>query len=255
MPESTLTSPAPTARRHAVPGYRREVTSASNRAVDRGIPHDRAEGHVRAPDGRPRVVNGEPADADIIVHSRTEPERFAAVFDRHYVAIHRFLWTRVGRRAEDLTAEAFKIAFQRRHDYDPRFPSARPWLFGIASRLAKQQHRDEAKADEVVERMASKPEDVSDVGPEQRLDELAPSSPVAASLQQLPARDREPLLLHVWDDLSYDEVARVLDVPVGTVRSRIHRARRELQERLTSGDEGDTPTEGDAPAGGGATHG
>ncbi len=265
MLEPTRTTTTPTGQRRPLPGYRRNVTSASVRAVDTRLERDRPERHVRAPDGRPRVVEGDPADADIIVHSRTEPERFATVFDRHYDAIHRFLWTRVGRRAEDLAAEVFKIAFQRRDDYDPRFPSARPWLFGIAARLAKQQHRDEAKAHEVVERMGSRPEDVSDVGPEQRLDELAPSSPVAASLLELPARDRQPLLLHVWEDLSYEEVAHVLDVPLGTVRSRIHRARRDLRARLTPGGGGTTPADADrrtaaadahdAPAEGGPSHG
>lgn len=193
------------------------------------------------------MVDGAPSDADIIAGSRTEPGRFAAVFDRHYDAIHRFLWTRVGRRAEDLTSEVFKVAFQQRDRYDPSFPSAKPWLFGIAARLAKQQHREEAKADEIVERIGS--QDTSDISPEERLDELAPSSPVAAALMQLPARDREPLLLHVWDDLTYEEVAEVLDVPLGTVRSRIHRARGDLRSRLTPGDDHDAPAEG------GATHG
>lgn len=273
MPESTLTSPTPTDERWATPRYRRGVTSASDRTVDTGLARDVPERHVTAPDGRLRVVDGDLTDADIITRSRTEPERFATVFDRHYDVIHRFLWTRVGRRAEELTAEVFKVAFQGRDRYDPSFPSARPWLFGIASRLAKQAHREEAKADEVVERMGSQPEDASDIGPEQHLDELAPSSPVAASLMQLPARDREPLLLHVWDDLSYEEVARTLDVPIGTVRSRIHRARAELRARLTPSGDHAPPTDADdrtaverdhvsatesdhdAPAEGGATHG
>lgn len=209
------------------------------------------------------MVDGAPTDADIIARSRTEPGRFATVFDRHYDAIHRFLWTRVGRRAEDLTSEVFKVAFQQRDRYDPSFPSAKPWLFGIAARLAKQQHREEAKADEIVERIGT--QETSDISPEERLDELAPSSPVAAALMQLPARDREPLLLHVWDDLSYEEVARVLDVPLGTVRSRIHRARGDLRSWLTPGDDHDPQgradhdlhegDDHDAPAEGGATHG
>ena len=210
------------------------------------------------------MVDGAPTDADIIARARSEPGRFATVFDRHYDAIHRFLWTRVGRRAEDLTSEVFKVAFQQRDRYDTSFPSAKPWLFGIAARLAKQQHREEAKADEIVERIGT--EGASDISPEQRLDELAPSSPVATALMRLPARDREPLLLHVWDDLSYEEVAQVLDVPLGTVRSRIHRARRDLRSWLTPGDDHlDPPTRADrelrdgrdhdAPTEGGATHG
>lgn len=191
----------------------------------------------------------DPTDADIIVGSWEDPARFAAIFDRHYDAIHRFLSTRVGRRAEDLTSEVFKIALQQRDRYDPDYPSAKPWLFGIASRLAKQQHRREAQTQEVASRMGPESGDATQASPEQRLHELAPSSPVADALMQLPARDREPLLLHVWDDLSYEDVARAIDVPIGTVRSRIHRARRDLRTQLTP--EGDR----DEPAQGGMTHG
>ena len=198
-----------------------------------------------------------PTDAELIAASATDPPRFAAVFDRHYDAIHRFLSTRVGPRAEDVAAEVFKVAFQQRDRYDPSFPSARPWLFGIAARLAKQQHREEARSDEVASRLGSEPTHSQDPGPE-RLAELAPSSPVARAVLEVPPRDRDPLLLHAWDDLSYEEVAHVLDVPLGTVRSRIHRARQQLRSRLT--DEPDDPDEPDEPdvegrATGGATHG
>ena len=65
---------------------------------------------------------------------------------------------------------------------------------------------------------------------------LAPSTPVASALMELEERDPDPLLLHVWDGLSYEEIARVLDVPIGTVRSRMHRARTKLRKRLKEGD-------------------
>ncbi len=189
------------------------------------------------------MVDDHPTDAELIAAARSDPPRFAAVFDRHYDAIHRFLSTRVGPRAEDVTAEVFKVAFQQRDRYDPSFPSARPWLFGVAARLAKQQHREEARTDELVSRMGSEPRHGDDPGPE-RLAELAPSSPVAAAVLQLPPRDREPLLLHAWDDLSYEEVAHALDVPLGTVRSRIHRARQHLRSRLTTEPGEATETDG-----------
>lgn len=209
-------------------------------------PRIRAEGRHGVSNG---VSNSDPTDAEIIVRSLDQPARFATVFDRHYDAIHRYLWTRVGRRAEDVTSEVFKVAFQQRERYDPSFPSARPWLFGIAARLAKQQHRHEARNQELVDRIGSNPADADPASPEERLHALAPSSPVADALMQLPARDREPLLLHVWDDLPYEEVARALDVPLGTVRSRIHRAREELRSRLTPEGGHDEPAQGGAPHG------
>ena len=227
-------------------GYRREASAVPDRSPVRALDPPTVTG----PEGRPGVNDGEPTDADIIVRSWGDPARFATVFDRHYDAIHRFLWTRVGRRAEDVTSEVFRIAFQQRDRYDPDYPSAKPWLFGIASRLAKQQHRQEARADEVASRLGSASTDVVQASPEQRLHEAAPSSRVADALMRLPARDREPLLLHVWDDLSYEDVARALDVPLGTVRSRIHRARRSLRAHLTPRRDRVEPSPG-----GGADHG
>lgn len=75
---------------------------------------------------------------------------------------------------------------------------------------------------------------------------------------RLPSRDREPLLLHVWDDLSYEEVAPTLDIPLGTVRSRVHRARAWLHTRLSPDGERDEPAQDgghDEAAQGGARHG
>lgn len=177
------------------------------------------------------------SDAELIARSREAPSAFAAIFDRHYDAIRRFLWSRVGDRADDLAAETFRIAFERRFDYDLEYRSARPWLFGIAARLAKQRYRERTRVERLRARLAVHASDrdaVSD--PEQRLHALAPSTPVASALMELEERDRDPLLLHVWDELSYEEIARVLDVPIGTVRSRIHRARATLRERLSAGD-------------------
>ena len=182
------------------------------------------------------MADGQATDADLITRSRREPAAFATVFDRHYDAVHRLLWSRIGDRAEDLTAEVFRIAFQQRERYDPAYASARPWLFGIANRLIKQEYRQWARGDDLAARAGADPTYGPEASPEQRLSELAPSSPVADALMRLPARDREPLLLHVWGELRYDEVAHALDVPVGTVRSRIHRARQALRAEL-SGDE------------------
>ena len=54
-----------------------------------------------------------------------------------------------------------------------------------------------------------------------------------AAAATLPEADRETLLLFVWEDLSYEEIATALDIPIGTVRSRLHRARTKVREQLT----------------------
>jgi RNA polymerase sigma factor (sigma-70 family) len=65
---------------------------------------------------------------------------------------------------------------------------------------------------------------------------------VVDALANLPEAEREAVLLYVWEDLSYDEIATAQDVPVGTVRSRLNRARRRTRERIDDdGQEGDDP--------------
>jgi RNA polymerase sigma factor (sigma-70 family) len=212
-------------------GYRGQ-RAGTMRAASSGSPTRTARPETASPPRDGGVVrDGERTDAAIIARSQDDPEVFATVFDRHYDAIHRFLWGRVGRDAEDLTAEVFRIAFERRGDYDTAYPSAKPWLFGIASRLAKESHRARARTDEVRTRLDREAR-TGVAGPEQHLTELAPDAALAAALEEVEERDREPLLLHAWADLSYEQVAAALDIPLGTVRSRIHRARHDLRDRL-----------------------
>lgn len=173
-----------------------------------------------------------PTDAEVVVASLDRPAEFATIFDRHHEAIHRFLWSRVGDAADDVAAEVFRVAFERREAYDPSYSSAKPWLFGIAANLARQHHRRTARRRDVHERLVAEDRPESHPGPEQRLARLAATEPVAEAILDLPDRDREPLLLFAWADLTYDEIAQAMDVPVGTVRSRIHRARSQVRARL-----------------------
>lgn len=175
-----------------------------------------------------------PSDAQVLAASIDRPADFATIFDRHHEAIHRYLWTRASEAADDLAAEVFRIAFERRRDFDTTYRSAKPWLFGIAANLAREHHRTIARRRQTEDRLAIAEGDGAVPDPEGRLADLAATEPVAAAILELPERDREPLLLYAWADLAYDEVAAALDVPVGTVRSRIHRARGRVRESLES---------------------
>src|SRR5882757_9105072 len=85
-------------------------------------------------------------DAAVIARSRTEPERFAVVFDRHAPAIHRYLARRLGAdTADDLLGETFLTAFRRRASFDTAYANALPWLYGIATRLVAQHRREAAR--------------------------------------------------------------------------------------------------------------
>ncbi|MEV3921254.1 RNA polymerase sigma factor [Actinomadura coerulea] len=91
------------------------------------------------------AADDDPTDASLIAASRTEPERFAGLFRRHAPEIMRYATRRLGRdAAEDVVAETFLIAFDRRHRYDAARPDARPWLYGIATNLIRR-HRSRSR--------------------------------------------------------------------------------------------------------------
>jgi RNA polymerase sigma factor (sigma-70 family) len=153
--------------------------------------------------------------------------RFHAVVDRHFEAVAAFLTRRVGPDvAQDLAQETFVTAFKRRERFDASYDSARPWLLGIATRAVAGHRREERRQLELYRRAAAQP----GVPHAEHPPPLDPK--LVDGLKALARRDRDALLLHVWGELSYEETAAALDVPVGTVRSRINRARRKLSDHL-----------------------
>jgi RNA polymerase sigma factor (sigma-70 family) len=161
-------------------------------------------------------------DAAAIARSLEDPRAFVAVFDRHYGAVHGFAGRRAGPDlADEIAAETFTRAFDRRRTYDTTYPDARPWLLAIASNLLRRHWRSERRHLEAWARaQAGRP--ASEAVPEGVADELV------AALDGLAPPDREALLLYAWGELSYEEVARAMGCPLGTVRSRIARARSRL---------------------------
>jgi RNA polymerase sigma-70 factor (ECF subfamily) len=162
----------------------------------------------------------EPTDADAIAASVDHPAAFDTVFERHVAVVHAFAQRRIGLDlAEDITAETFARAFAARSRFDRAQPSARPWLLGIASNVMRRHWRTERR------RLAAYAKALNDDRPGGPPTE---ETAALAALARLPLRQREVVLLHAWGDLSYEEIARALDVPIGTVRSRLARARRSL---------------------------
>ncbi|MGK5739245.1 RNA polymerase sigma factor [Micromonospora sp. URMC 103] len=177
-------------------------------------------------------------DAEIIARMHGDPEMFAVVFDRYYPDVHGYVSRRLGRDvADDVAAETFLVAFDGWRRYDVRQPSARPWLFGIASNLIAGHQRAEARRYRALARMDQTTTDPDSAdGPADRvagrLDAQAVRARLAAALAGIAPSDREVLLLVAWADLSCEEVARALEIPAGTVRSRLHRARTRLRAAL-----------------------
>jgi RNA polymerase sigma-70 factor (ECF subfamily) len=192
--------------------------------------------------GKDSVVDDRPTDADLIAASLTDTARFALIFDRHYDAIHRYLARRLGGGwAEDLTATVFLKAFESRRRFRPSASSAVPWLYGIASNVLRRHARTELRRLRAFGRLArGEPVELDTGAIADRADAASAAPKVYLALAALPEAERTTLLLVAWTDLTYEQVAVALDIPVGTVRSRLHRARGRLRELLSaSGQERD----------------
>jgi RNA polymerase sigma factor (sigma-70 family) len=173
-------------------------------------------------------------DAALIERSWHEPQAFAALYDRHAAPIHRFAGRRLGdQMADDVVGETFLAAFRRRKRYDLRRADARPWLYGIAANVIGKHRRAEVRMLRAFARTGADPVAAGHADlVDSRVCAAAVQRDLAAALAGLSAGDRDVLLLIAWADLSYQETAAALGIPVGTVRSRLNRARRKVREAL-----------------------
>jgi RNA polymerase sigma-70 factor (ECF subfamily) len=172
-------------------------------------------------------------DSDVIHGSISEPARFALIFDRHFGVIHSYACRRVGRStAEEIASQTFLVAFDRRAQYDASRASARPWLFGIATNLIHEKRRQEERQFRAYARAADVGQGDHLEGAENRADAVRLRPQLAASLVALPKEEADALLLFALAELSYEEIADALELPTGTVKSRLYRARRRIREQL-----------------------
>jgi RNA polymerase sigma-70 factor (ECF subfamily) len=166
-------------------------------------------------------------DADILGRCVSEPASFSELYERHSRVVLRFVARRVGAvPAEDLAAEVFVRAFRSRANCRCEYGSALPWLLGVANHVVADHRRVERRRLETLERWAAETPGLV------RHENASLAPELVHALRRLPAKDRDALLLVVWGELSYLETATALGVPVGTVRSRIARARRRLAAAL-----------------------
>ena len=170
-------------------------------------------------------------DAALVERSLREPEEFAPVFDRHSDEIYRYIARRLGpETAEDLVADVFLTAFRKRARYDLARPDARPWLYGIATHAIGSHRRAEKRRNRMLARTPpQRAEEPFDERSAARVTAERLQPRLAAALTRLSAADRDLLLLIAWAELSYEEAGQALGIPVGTVRSRLHRVRAKLR--------------------------
>jgi RNA polymerase sigma-70 factor (ECF subfamily) len=165
---------------------------------------------------------------------------FEATVRQQYQSVYRQLWHLCGDRdlAADLTQETFEQAWRSRESFQGR-SSARTWLYTIALRVWHKS-RAAGKASrggdtEFGEWTDALPD--HEPGPAQRLELRERRRSVACALACLPDEYRETLILYYVQGLKYREVAEVLGVPMGTVKSRLHSGLKRLQDALGADDE------------------
>jgi RNA polymerase sigma factor (sigma-70 family) len=139
------------------------------------------------------------------------------------------------------------VAFAKRGRYDGSFENARPWLFGIATKLAQRHWRREERELRAYSRTGVDPAAPShDERAAARADSATAGPALAAALATLSREERNVLLLHAWEDLGHAEIAAALGISPGTVKSRLHRARQRVRQSLAVAGELDpTRTEAD----------
>ncbi|WP_433424171.1 RNA polymerase sigma factor [Microtetraspora malaysiensis] len=182
-------------------------------------------------DGLSAVID----DATLIAQSRRRPDRFAALYDRHFREIYAYISGRLGGQiADDLAAEVFLVAFRKRDTFDPARGAVLPWLYGIATNLVAQHRRSEMRRLDAL--LRTPPDTTAEHGHEDvvatRVTAASTQGRLAAAIGDLPDRDRDVLVLVALGELTYEEVAQALDIPFGTVGSRLNRVRRKLRARL-----------------------
>jgi RNA polymerase sigma-70 factor (ECF subfamily) len=166
----------------------------------------------------------------------SDPGALAALFDRYGDRIlnHCFRHLADWAEAEDATSSVFLEVWRHRRRVRLHDGSALPWLYGVATNVCRNAGRSRRRYLRAVASLPG-PTPAPDHA-DQVADRLGSEVRMRAVLEQvrsLPTREREVLALVVWADLSYEQAAAALDVPVGTVRSRLSRARARLTEETS----------------------
>lgn len=183
--------------------------------------------------------------SDSVLWSRSregDADAFGLLFERHATAIYNYCFRRIGdwSAAEDLLSVVFLEAWRQRGKELPP-DKVLPWLYGIAANVVRNRRRSERRFAAALRRVpAPQPEpafaDVADA----RLDDEQQMQQLLALLARLPRREQDVFVLCAWTGLSYEDASLALGIPIGTVRSRLSRARARLRElALASGHEQD----------------
>jgi len=173
--------------------------------------------------------------SDSVLWSRSragDVDAFGLLFERHARAIYNFCFRRVGdwAVAEDLLSIVFLEAWRRR-DKELLSDKVLPWLYGIATNVIRNRRRSERRFSAALRRVPNPDSEPSfDELADARIDDVRRMERVLALVERLPRHEQDVFALCAWSELGYEDAALALDVPIGTVRSRLSRARARLRE-------------------------
>jgi RNA polymerase sigma-70 factor (ECF subfamily) len=172
-----------------------------------------------------------PSDADVVaLIAEGDIAALGLLYDRYAEGLLRFAGRLAGTQdATDIVHSAFLRVVGLAAGYDATFPSARPWLYGIVVRMIREHRRSVHRWASTLMKLASQPTKATVSIPEARTD-------LDACLSQLSLPKRTVLLLSEVEGFTSEEIAAMLSIPVGTVWTRLHHARREMR-KLYTGDE------------------
>jgi RNA polymerase sigma-70 factor (ECF subfamily) len=154
--------------------------------------------------------------------------QFRTMFEQHKDAVYRFAWRMCGSPevAEDIAQETFLTLLRQPGKFDPSRAALRSFLLAIARNLARKQWRDDHRWDELEDEFTVPALDL------ESLESRETADAVRIAVSSLPPLQREVLILAEYEELSLEEIARAVDAELGTVKSRLHRARENLKRIL-----------------------
>jgi RNA polymerase sigma-70 factor (ECF subfamily) len=199
------------------------------------------------------MMNGTESDEDVLlrIHSGDEPA-FVSLYRKRQGPIFRFAMHMSGSEslAEDITQEVFLALIRGNCGFDPARGTLSGYLFGIARKLVLR-HLERGRTDVTLDlslEEAALPELAMDDDPLLELTHREGLQALRRAVLALPRRYREVVVLCDLEEVDYAEAAVVLGCPIGTVRSRLHRARALLLEKLNQGRSGNAAVESFKPA-------
>lgn len=170
------------------------------------------------------------------------------VFTANLTAIYNYCYRRTGswQAAEDLTASVFCEAWRSRRRAVVVDGTLLPWLYGVAANVCRHHQRSTARRSRLIRRLATlrpprslgtvSADDATDHPADAMVDALVARDWLHRALADLPAGDQDAFILVCWQGLGYAQAAAALSIPIGTVRSRVHRVRQRLQQAYRSTD-------------------